>query len=183
MVVKHRFTAAEYHRMGEAGVFGEDDRVELIEGEVVQMAPIGPDRAECVDSLVELFVHTFGREARVRAGNPVLLDPHSEPEPDVALVRRRAGGYGTRHPSPEDVLLLVEVADTSVLYDRRQKVPLYARAGIAEVWLVSLPDQTLTVYRDPARADYQSVLELRRGERVAPLAFPDRELAVDQILG
>jgi Uma2 family endonuclease len=182
MVVRHRFTTAEYHRMGEAGVFGEDDRVELIEGEIVEMAPIGPSHAYCVANLTTLLALTFGREALVSPGNPVPLDPYSEPQPDLTLVKRRPGGYRARHPAPEDVLLLVEVADTSLLYDRRQKVPLYARAGIAEVWLVSLPDQTLTVYRDPAPTGYQSVHELRRGDRVALLAFPDRELAVDQIL-
>lgn len=179
----HRFTAAEFQRMGQTGVFGEDSRLELIEGEVVEMAPIGPEHANRVARLNELLVLAFAGRAIVNPGNPLLLDPHSEPEPDFALLKPRPGGYAGRHPVPEDVLLIVEVADTSLLYDRQRKVPLYARHGIPEVWLVSLPEQTVTVYQSPAAAGYQVERELRRGEALAPLAFADREFATADLLG
>ncbi len=179
----HRFSVADYHRMGEAGILDEDDRVELLEGQVVEMAPIGPGHADRVDRLIELFVLSFSEVAFVRSQNPILLDPYSEPQPDLALVRRRPGGYAAHHPTPEDVLLLVEVSEGSAPSDRRRKVPLYARHGIPEVWLVSLPEQTVTLYRDPAPAGYRAEQVLGRGDRIAPLSFPDRELDVSSILG
>ncbi len=166
--------------MGELGVFDEDARLELIEGEVVEMPPIGPEHASVVDRFSELFVVTYRDGAIVRTQNPTIVGPRSLPQPDVALVRR--ADYSKRHPSPEDVLLLVEVADTTLRYDRDRRVPFYARSGFSEVWLVDLADQSILVYREPTSKGYQQQSVYRRSDRLAPLAFPDRSLAVDDLL-
>ncbi len=179
---RRRFTVTEYHQMAQAGILGEDDRVELIDGEIVEMTPIGARHAECVDRLTDLFFRAFGGAARVRVQNPVRLGERSEPQPDIALVRRKPGFYASGHPGPEDVFLLVEVADSSSDPDRRVKVPLYALAGIPEAWLVDLEQQTITAYADPTPDGYRSVRVFRRGEEVAPGVFPDRALAVADLL-
>jgi Uma2 family endonuclease len=176
------FTVAEYHQMAEAGILGEDDRVELIEGEIVEMTPIGARHAECVDRLTDLFFRVFGGVARVRVQNPVGLGEHSEPQPDVALVRRKPGFYTSGHPTPGDVLLLVEVADSSADPDRRVKVPLYARSGIQEVWLVDPEPETITMYRDPTPEGFRTAQIVRRGETLSPLAFPEHSISVASVL-
>ncbi len=178
-----RFTVAEYYRMAEVGILTEDDRVELIEGEIVRMSPIGSRHAGCVNGCTALFYERFRDVGMVTVQNPVRLDDLSEPEPDLALVRIRSDHYATAHPTPGDVFLLVEVADTSVGWDRRKKVPLYARSGIPECWLVDLGRDIIDVYREPGPDGYRIRLTARRGQTIAPQAFPDREMAVDEILG
>jgi Uma2 family endonuclease len=131
---RYRFTRADYYRMAEAGILGEGDRVELIEGEIYRMSPIGPMHAGGVDRLNRLFSRTFGDAVIVRVQNPVVLDDYSEPEPDLTLLRPRADFYTGEHPNPEDILLAVEVADSSADWDRRVKAPLYVRSGIPELW-------------------------------------------------
>src|SRR5207247_3212709 len=133
-----RFTVDEYYRMAETGILAEDDRVELLDGEIVEMSPIGPRHAATVTRLDHLFNRLVGDRAIVRAQNPVRLDGYSEPEPDIALVTPRADFYRAEHPTPRDILLIVEVADTSLRYDRHTKLPGYARAGVPEAWLVDL---------------------------------------------
>ena len=182
-LTRRRFTASEYHQMAQAGILTEDDRVELIDGEIVQTTPIGRRHAACVDRLNRLFADNLGHAVQIRVQNPVRLDEHSEPQPDVALLRPRPDFYASGHPTPADVLLLVEVAETSVQVDRQGKAPLYARSGVPEVWLVDLEQDTITVYRDPAPGGYRTAWMVRRGERLAPLAFADRELAVADVLG
>jgi Uma2 family endonuclease len=177
-----RFTTEEYHRMGEVGIFHEDDRVELIAGELIRMAAIGPRHAANVDRINDLFMARLERRAIVRVQNPVQLAAHSEPEPDIVLLRRRADYYATGHPQPEDVLLIVEVADTSLGYDRDTKVPLYAAAGIPEVWIADLQGDRLRVFRDPDAGEYRRVEVLTRNDSVAPLAFPDLLFSVDELL-
>src|SRR2546426_2118990 len=135
---KRRFTVDEYHRMAEAGIFSEDESVELLEGEIVEMTPISSRHAACVNKLTRLFTRELGERVVVSVQNPVALTETSEPQPDLALLRPRADFYAAGHPGPEDVLLMVEVADTSATSDRAVKVPLYARAGIEEVWLIDL---------------------------------------------
>ncbi len=180
---RRRFTVEEYHRMAEAGILGEDDRVELIEGEITEMTPIGRRHAATVKRLIKLFVSAFGNNAVVGAQDPVVLDEHSEPQPDIELLHPKADFYASGHPMPEDVFLLVEVAYSSADPDRRVKVPLYARNGIAEAWLVDLEQETITVYRDPSPDGYRTVRVFRCGEQIAPAAFPDRSLAVADIMG
>lgn len=181
-VLKRRFTVDEYYRMAEAGILHEDDRIELIEGEIVQMAPIGSNHASNVDRLNRLFFERVGRRAIVRVQGPVHLGEYSEPEPDITLFRPRPDFYASAHPGPADILLLIEVADTSAAYDREVKAPLYARAGIREYWIVDLAEETLEVYRDPRPDGYRLIHRLRSGDHMAPEAFPDVEVAVDDVL-
>ncbi len=169
--------------MVQAGILGEDDRVELLEGEIVEMAPIGSRHASCVDRLTHLLVRQFAEKAIIRVQNPVRLGERSEPQPDLALLRPRPDFYAKAHPGPEDILLLVEVAETSVGVDREVKLPLFARAGIPEVWLVDLSGECIEVYRKPTPQGYQEVRQVRRGDRVAPQAFPDIGMAGEEILG
>ena len=157
---RHRLTIADYHRMGEAGVFAHDARVELIEGEVIDMAPIGSRHARAVNYLNMHLVEAVRRSAVVAVQNPVALDEHTEVQPDVAVLRMRADLYGISHPRPRDVLLVIEVADTTVRYDLDIKLPLYARAGIPEVWVVDLEIGVLRLFRDPAGADYRQKQEV-----------------------
>jgi Uma2 family endonuclease len=180
---RYRFTVDEYYRMAEAGIFDEDSRVELIEGEIIQMPPIGPVHQDSVDSTNVTFVRRFSDVARVRVQGPIRLGIRNEPEPDICLLRIRPEPYRASHPGPDDVLLVVETADTTLAADRRLKLPMYARAGIPEVWLVDLPNDVVHVYREPFEDGYRVIQTLRRGDRVAPLAFPDRELDVSDLLG
>lgn len=182
-LLKRLFTVEEYHRMVPAGILTEDDRAELIEGEIVEMAPIGSRHAACVDRLNHRFTRQLGPDVIARVQNPICLGEHSEPQPDVTLLRPRADFYARAHPGPEEVLLLVEVAETSPEYDRDVKLPLYARAGIAEVWLVVLSEEGIEIYRQPSSQGYGEVRRVGRGGSLAPLAFPELVLAVDEVLG
>jgi Uma2 family endonuclease len=160
-VPRHRLTVADYHRLGHAGILGNDDRVELLEGQLVDMAPIGPRHALAVDALTELLVHAVAGRAHVRVQNPVTLDSGSEPQPDLTLVRRPWSGYPRSHPGPADILLLIEVADTSLDLDLGAKRAIYARAGIAEFWIVDLTTDTVLVHRDADGEGYRSVTRAR----------------------
>ena len=182
-VVRRRFTVEQYEQMAIAGIFAEDDRIELIEGEIVEMSPIGPSHSACVSSLIQLIQQQIGSSLIIRVQDPIRLSNRSEPQPDVALVQPRADFYAGGHPEPEDVVLLVEVADSSLSYDRDLKLPLYARAGIAEVWLVCLLPQTVEVFRAPSESGYGERREARRGESVAALNIPGVVLSVAEILG
>ena len=179
----YRFTVDEYHRMGEAGVFHEDDRVELIDGQIVHMTPIGTHHAACVKRLLERLAPLAGHQATLGIQDPVVLDEHAEPQPDVAVLRYRADGYQHAHPRPADVLLLIEVADSSLDYDRGTKVPQYAQAGIPEVWLVNLPGDAVEIFRQPRAGRYTEVRTARRGDTVTPLQLSQPALRVDDILG
>lgn len=178
--LKRLFTVSEYHSMAEAGILSEEDRVELIEGEIYRMAPIGSRHAGCVNRLIHLFK---GAEGILPAQNPVVLNDFSEPQPDMALLRWRDDFYASSHPNPDDILLLIEVADSSVGFDRRVKIPLYARRGIRELWLVDLTRNAVEVHRQPSPTAFRDVRKLRKGDRISPLAFPDLELNVGDILG
>lgn len=181
-----RFTVDEYYKMAEAGILGEDDRVELIEGEIVQMAPIGPRHSGRLDRLVDLFFDRFRGTTRIRIQNPVRLSRRSEPEPDLALVRReseRERSYEVEHPTAEDVLLVVEVADSSLAYDLGPKARMYARHGVPELWVLDQRGNRLVAHHDPTPRGYATVQTLVRGESIAPLAFPEIALPVDQLLG
>jgi len=182
-ILRRRFTVGEYHRMGEAGIFTEDDRVELIDGEIVQMTPIGSRHAACVKRLIRLLATAVGDRAVLGAQDPVVLGPDSEPQPDVTLARPRPDFYAGGHPGPGDVWLLVEVTDTTAPFDRTVKVPLYARAGIPEVWLVDLAGQSVEIYRQPSGGAYADVQRTARGQHLTCEAFPDVSLRVDEILG
>ena len=180
---RRRFNVDEYEQMGRAGILGEDDRVELLDGEIVEMTPIGRRHASCVARLTQQFAAlALKRTAVIWVQNPVRLGKHSEPQPDFVLLRPRPDLYASTDPTPADVLLLVEVADTSIESDRRVKVPLYARGGIPEVWLVDLNQDTVTAYRDPRRGGYRTAHVVRRGDELAPSAFPDRAIPIVDLL-
>ena len=180
-VLRRRFTVDEYYRMAEAGILHEDDRIELIEGEIVEMAPIGSRHAANVTRLNSLFNQKLWPEALISVQNPIRLDEHSEPQSDVTLLRPRPDFYASAHPGPQDILLVVEVADTSIAYDRGVKLPLYARHGIPEVWLVSLDEKVVEVYRGPGPQGYQDAQRLKPGDRITLEAFPEVGLQVDDV--
>jgi Uma2 family endonuclease len=181
-VTRRRFTVDEYHRMGRAGILHEDDRVELIDGELVEMAPIGDKHVLCVNKLTWQFSAQADDRFIVSVQNPVRLSQRTEPLPDLVLLRLPWDRYAGALPGPDDVLLIVEVSDTTVAYDRREKLPRYAAAGIPEVWLVNLPRRSVEVHREPRGGRYQQVTVHRRGERISLLALPDVSVAVDEVL-
>jgi Uma2 family endonuclease len=150
----HRLTVNDFHRLAEAGILGEDDRVELLEGHLVDMSPIGPQHALAVDALMDLLVAAVAGQAAVRVQNPLALDAGSEPIPDIAVVRRPWRGYPGAHPGPSDIFLVVEVADTSLETDSGAKLELYARSGIREFWIVDLTADVVHVHRNPGGGSY-----------------------------
>lgn len=177
------FTVSEYYAMVRAGILGANDRVELIRGQVIPMSPIGSRHASCVDNLAELFISQVRPHASVRIQNPIRLSAHSEPQPDLALLERKQV-YASRHPRPDEVLLVVEVADTTLDFDRQVKIPLYADAGLCEYWIVNLAEACLEVYRRPGPGGYAETTMLQRGDEVAILALPEAgAFSVAEILG
>jgi Uma2 family endonuclease len=183
LLKRRLFTVEEYYRMAEAGIISKDERVELIEGEVVAMAAIGSRHSSCVKRLNHLLSQRIVGCALLSVQDPIRLDQFSEPQPDIALLRPRADFYAFAHPRPADVFLVVEVADTSVGFDRDVKIPLYARAVIPEAWLVDLTGDYIMLYRKPTAQVYQDVQRLQHGQSLFPEAFPDLVLAVEDILG
>jgi Uma2 family endonuclease len=181
-LLRHQFTVDEYYRMGAAGIISEDDRVELIEGEILEMTPISSRHAGAVNRLNRLLSQQAGECGLVSVQNPVRLGERSEPQPDLALLRPSEDCYAASHPEPKDVLLIIEVAETSADYDREVKVPLYARAGIPEVWVVDLTERRVEVYRGPGPHGYDRVHRIRSGESVSPEALPHIRLAASDIL-
>ena len=182
-VTKRRFNITEYYRMAEAGILSEEDRVELIDGEIVKMTPIGSRHAGCVSRLNALFNRLFSEAAIVSVQNPLRLSNFSEPQPDITLLKPRDDFYSNAHPTPTDVLLIIEVADTSLEYDREIKIPLYAVASISEVWLVNLIKDMIEAYRDPQDGMYREVRYFTHGETISPLFNPNLPLGVDSIIG
>ena len=176
------FDVDEYYAMAAAGILSEDDRVELLDGEIVFMAPIGSRHASVVARLTHLFAALVGNRAVVWVQNPVRLDSSTEPQPDLMLLKPQDDYYSQGHPEPEDVLLLIEVSDTTVESDRGVKLPLYARSGIREVWIVDLPAQTSEVYTEPTGSVYGKSRVVGIGGELAPEALEDVSLAVKQIL-
>lgn len=182
-VRRREFTVDEYEQMGRVGILSEDDRVELLDGEIVEMQPIGPSHAGHVNRLTELFVSRLAGRATVIVQNPLRLDRRSEPQPDLTIARPRADFYSNAHPAPEDALLVIEVADSSLRVDREVKVPLYAKASIAELWIVDLAAEELEAYREPSGSGYATTTRLRRGDSIAPLSFPDVTIELIDVLG
>lgn len=182
VVSRRRFTVDDYHRMVEAGILSERERVELIDGEVVAMTPIGPRHNACVDRALRAFVTSVGDNAIVRVQGSVRLDYYREPQPDLALLRPQTDFYASALPGPADIFLLIEIAESSLDYDRDLKARIYADAGILEYWLVDLSDNVLSCYSKPLGGTYQSVRNYHRGQFVAPELLPEHPLAVDVLL-
>lgn len=163
---RRSFTVTEYLRMAEAGILHEDDRIELIEGEIIEMSPVGSRHVACVNRLTTWLNVQLGTRAIVSAQNPVHLSVFSEPEPDVAVFKPRSNFYADVLPTAADTLLTIEVGDSSLEYDRRDKLPLYAQSGIPEVWIVNLRDDSVSRYTQPSGGKYQKSRRFRRGETV-----------------
>ena len=179
---KRRFTVQEYYCMGEAGILRPDERTELIKGEIYLMPPIGPGHAGGVSRLERSFHRRVADRAEIRGQNPIHLPDDTEPEPDVVLARPRADSYATVHPRAEDLLLVVEVSDTTLRYDREVKLRLYAAAGIPEVWLMDLPRDRIEVHRDPSPDGYRAIAIVPWEGVVTPLAFPDVNIPCAELL-
>lgn len=179
-VTRRRFTVHEYHRMAEAGILHEDDRIELIDGELVEMTAIGTRHFTCVNRLTHMMVGNAGDDVIVSIQNPVRLNEYSEPQPDVALIRAR--DYSESLPTPDDVLLLIEVSDTTLAYDRGLKLSHYARAGIPEVWIADLTGHTLERYTVPSGDDYRHTERARKDETLASTTVPGLALRVNDVL-
>ena len=182
-IARHCFTVDEYYRMAEAGILSGDDHVELLEGEVVEMSPIGSRHAACVRRLDTLLNREAAQLSLVSVQSPIRLNEFSEPQPDVALLRPREDFYAEAHPTPVDVLLIIEVADTSVEYDQEVKLPLYAEAGIPQMLIVNIPADLIESYAEPVGGVYQRIAQIRRGEFVEIVGVPGVVLSVDEVLG
>ena len=177
-----RFTVDEYFAMAEAGILKREERVELIDGVIVEMAPIGNNHMGTTDLYTMTFAREVGDRAIVRVQGSILLAERSMPEPDLVLLRARQDFYRYRAAVPDDVLLLIEVAESSVDYDRYQKLPRYAQAGIPEVWITVLPERIIEAHSEPVDGAYTRNLIYVPGDTISPSALPDIELAVSDIL-
>lgn len=181
--IRRPFTVEEYDRMIEVGILGKEDHVELIDGEIVEMSPIGLRHAACVDRATMLLAPALVGKAIVRTQGPIRLSDYSKPQPDLILLEPRKDYYAAAAPITRNALLVIEVSDTSIRYDRGPKLKVYARAGVSEVWIEDLTTDTLWVFREPSRAVYKVQLTLRAGNALAPLAFPALRVAVSELLG
>lgn len=182
-VARRPLTVDEYHRMGEAGILSESDRVELVEGELVAMSPVGSPHAGTVNALTRFLVGAVGDRGVVSVQNPVRLNDRTEPEPDFAVLRPCADDYRSATPGPEDVLLLVEVADTSLGYDRAVKAPLYASHGIPELWIVDLAAQEVEVHRSPEGGRYAALVRVGPGGALEPALLPGVSIPAAAVFG
>jgi Uma2 family endonuclease len=182
-LAKHWITADEYERMGQAGIFRPDARLELLEGAIYEMSPIGSRHAACVKFLSNLLNRQFGAKLIVSAQDPIRLDDFSEPQPDIALLRWRDDFYRHAHPQPADVLLVIEVADTTLESDRRYKIPLYAKSGISEAWLINLLEEKIELYAEPSNGAYQLTREFKRDEEAQAHSIEDLRVSVAAVIG
>jgi Uma2 family endonuclease len=178
---RYKLSVEDYHKLGAAGVLTEDSRVELIEGELIEMPPIGPKHASVVDTLVALLAPQAGDQFRLSTRNPLTLLPRSEPQPDLMLLKPRADRYGSSLPSAADAFLVIEVSDRTLEYDRGPKLTLYAQHGIPEYWIVDVQAKCIEVYRDPGPKGYTQRLELGPADVVSPQALPGVRLSVGEI--
>jgi Uma2 family endonuclease len=181
-VIKKRFTADQYQRMGQVGILTERDRVELIDGDVVAMTPIGARHNACVTRTTRALVMAAGDDAFVQPQGSVRLDLYHEPEPDLVLLRPRGDFYASRLPGPEDILLVVEIADSSIDYDRDVKARIYAESGIPEYWLADLNANLVWRYSAPERGAFRSLEQYRRGQSMTPQLLPACVIPVDVLL-
>jgi len=180
-VHRRKLSVEEFHRIGAAGILVEDDRVELIDGEMIEMAPIGTMHLAKVNRLSRMLSLAVRQEAIVSTQNPIALPPQNEPQPDIALLEARADDYEKGLPTAADVLLIIEVADTTLAYDRDIKIPVYARHGISEVWLFDIQSGSLLVHRDPGPKGYQRILTPKKNETVSPLLLPSVKIDLAEV--
>lgn len=182
-IERRLLTVREYDQMIQSGVFGEDERIELIAGEIRNMSPIGSKHAACVNRLNMFLTMSLAKKAMISIQNPIKLSDLSEPQPDVALLRPRPDFYATGLPMPTDVLLLIEVSDSTLDYDRIEKLPRYAQAGIPEVWLIDITNEVVEQYSRPRNNRYADATTLERGQTIQAHSMSELSIEVDQILG
>lgn len=178
---RYRITADEYFRMGETGVLPPDARVELIDGELIEMAPIGPPHASTVERLADLLRRALGDRAMVRTQQPSVVEKHSVPQPDITVVIPRGDYYARAHPVPHDVLLVVEVADSTLKFDRDDKTAMYARSGVPEVWVVDVGARRILRSASPRNGVYAESLTLGVGDSIGINALPDVRIDVQAL--
>ena len=181
-IVKRRFTADEYQRMGQAGILRGEDRVELIDGEIVAMSPIGSRHNACANHANRALVRAAGDDAIVQVQGSVRLDSYSEPEPDLVLLRPQPHFYTSRLPGPADILLIVEIAESSIDYDREVKARVYAEAGVPEYWIADLNTNVIWRHVSLEHGAYKTIEPCRRGETIAPRELPACLVGVDVFL-
>ena len=179
--VKYRLTVEQYYKMAEVGILGIDQRTELIDGEIIEMSAIGTKHAICVSNLSEILTLRTIQIAHVRQQNPIHLSDRSEPQPDIALVKRPSSLYLDCHPRPEDIFLIIEVSDSTLKYDREIKIPLYAKAGIPEVWITNIEEQIFEVYKSPNQDSYEHMQIYGKGEVIPMSISADIAIIVDEI--
>ena len=182
-VATYRFSVEEFNKLGQAGIFDEDNRVELLDGEIIVMSPIGSRHAGIVMRLNWTLHRRLGDRVLLNPQNPAVLDEFSEPLPDLTLLRPRKDFYTSAHPRPEDILLLVEVSDTTLAYDRGRKLRKYAERGLREVWIVNVKQQRIEQFRGPVGFTYSSSAQFRRDQTITIEAFPDLQFAVEELIG
>ena len=180
---RRKFTVAEYYAMAMRGIIRPGERVELLYGEIIKMSPIGDDHAASVNALMDLLIKRIGERATVTVQNPLRLDANHEPEPDLILARYREDYYRSGHPGPDDVLLLIEVSDSTIESDRNEKLPLYARYRIPEVWIINLRDHRIEIYTDPIDGRYATTRTAHPNQTISPTALPDITLPTTPITG
>ncbi|MDQ7063607.1 MAG: Uma2 family endonuclease [candidate division KSB1 bacterium] len=177
-----KFTVDEYHTMIQTGILQEDDRVELLAGEIVEMSPIGKLHAAVVNKLADSFIARLRGRAGISVQNPVQLSPYSEPQPDLTLLKFRDDFYVNNLPQPKDIILVIEIGEASIDHDKTSKLPLYAQAGIPEVWLIDLRNEIVEQYWEPLGNQYKRFKKFAIGDELAPMAFSECRLAVKGIL-
>jgi Uma2 family endonuclease len=181
--VTHKFTVSDYYKMAKEGILSPDDRVELIEGEIVEMTPIGSRHFAAVNRLNRALVREVGDRGIVSIQNPVFLSDRSMPQPDLVLLAPSQDDYESGIPGPDKAFLVAEVADSSLQYDTLTKIPLYAQSGVPEVWLVDLVLNRIEVYRKPSEGVFTDQQTFERGQSLSPLAFPDIVISVEEVIG
>ncbi|MEG3975769.1 Uma2 family endonuclease [Microcoleus sp. herbarium8] len=177
-----KWTVKEYHKLGEMGFFHPEERVELIEGNIIKISAKGTVHASATRRTASLLHNLVGNQAAVYTQDPIALDDNSEPEPDIAVVRIDPLDYATHHPTPSEVYLIIEVADSSLAYDREIKAKIYARSRIADYWVLNVNDRQLHVFREPADDEYQSEVILGEFSSISPLQFPDFNISIGEML-
>ncbi len=182
-VETYRFSVEEFNKLGEVGIFDENDRVELLDGEIIVMSPIGSEHAATVLRMGWYFQQRLGEQVLTSTQNPTVIDEFSEPQPDLMLLKLKADFYKRAHPRPDDILLLVEVSDTTLGYDRGPKLRKYAECGVREVWIVNLKKATIEQFCSPSLSEYAISQNYRRGESIALTAFPEVTFQVDELIG
>ena len=176
------FNVKDYRQLVSAGVLESEDRIELIEGELIMMPPIGPEYSASTSNLFFCLSRRLSEKTRLRVSDPITLSSFSEPQPNIAIVKARADHYKSAHPTPKDVLVVIEVVDSSADFDNTVKAKLYGKAGIPEYWIVEIEEACVRVFTEPSKQGYRTIKEYHRGDKVKCGTVPELHLAVTELL-